>query len=170
VRRACIRGLEGDNQFLRRLARNSWGYPRCQPRAWFCGGRLRGVRPVRAGLGIDQRPPTTARVRAGVGDLAREERALGTEQDTAQAAVLELVQRVVVALVDRPELVKVVRVSGERAVVIEITAVPPEVGQVIGRGGRNIHALQAIAQAVAAKHGVECQIVVLDRPQDADPI
>ena len=121
-------------------------------------------------MGIDQKPPIIAMVTAGTGGLAREECALGTEQDTAQAAVLELVQRVVVALVDRPELVKVVRVSGERAVVIEITAVPPEVGQVIGRGGRNIHALQAIAQAVAAKHGVECQIVVLDRPQDADPI
>lgn len=91
-----------------------------------------------------------------------------TIQDSAQAAVLELVQRVVVALVDRPELVKVTKISGEKAVVIEISAVPPEVGQVIGRGGRNIHALQAIAQAVAAKHGVECQIVVLDRPRNED--
>ena len=89
-------------------------------------------------------------------------------QDEAHAAVLELVQRVVVALVDRPELVKVTRVSGERAVVIEVSAVPPEVGQIIGRGGRNIHSLQAIAQAVAAKHGVECQIVVLDRPRNDD--
>jgi predicted RNA-binding protein YlqC (UPF0109 family) len=93
---------------------------------------------------------------------------LASTQDAAQAAVLELVQRVVVALVDRPELVKVTKISGERAVVIEISAVPPEVGQVIGRGGRNIHALQAIAQAVAAKHGVECQIVVLDRPRSDD--
>ncbi len=91
-------------------------------------------------------------------------------QEVAQAAVLELVQRVVVALVDRPELVRVTRISGEKAVVIEIAAVPPEVGQVIGRGGRNIHALQAIAQAVAAKHGVECQIVVLDRPKEGDAV
>jgi predicted RNA-binding protein YlqC (UPF0109 family) len=95
---------------------------------------------------------------------------LASSQDSAQAAVLELVQRVVVALVDRPELVKVTKISGEKAVVIEISAVPPEVGQVIGRGGRNIHALQAIAQAVAAKHGVECQIVVLDRPRSEDMV
>ena len=89
-------------------------------------------------------------------------------QEKAQAAVLELVQRVVVALVDRPELVKVQRVSGEKSIVVEIAAMPPEVGQVIGRGGRNIHALQAIAQAVAAKHGVDCQIFVLDRPREGD--
>lgn len=90
-----------------------------------------------------------------------------TPQEKAQAAVLELVQRVVVALVDSPELVKVSRVTGEKSIVIEISAVPPEVGQVIGRGGRNIHALQAIAQAVAAKHGVDCQIFVLDRPRES---
>ena len=89
-------------------------------------------------------------------------------QEKAQAAVLELVQRVVAALVDRPELVRVARVSGEKSIVIEIAAMPPEVGQVIGRGGRNIHALQAIAQAVAAKHGVDCQIFVLDRPREGD--
>ncbi len=89
-------------------------------------------------------------------------------QENAQGAVLELVQRVVVALVDRPELVRVARVSGEKSIVIEIAAVPPEVGQVIGRGGRNIHALQAIAQAVAAKHGVDCQIFVLDRPREPE--
>ena len=69
---------------------------------------------------------------------------LTSSQEHAQGAVLELVQRVVVALVDRPELVRVTRISGERAVVIEVAAVPPEVGQIIGRGGRNIHALQAI--------------------------
>lgn len=93
-----------------------------------------------------------------------------TSQDMPQAAeaVLELVQRVVIALVDRPELVRVSRVSGEQAIVVEIAAVPPEVGQVIGRGGRNIHALQIIAQAVAAKHGVDCQIFVLDRPRGTD--
>ena len=95
---------------------------------------------------------------------------LTSSQEHAQGAVLELVQRVVVALVDRPELVRVTRISGERAVVIEVAAVPPEVGQIIGRGGRNIHALQAIAQAVAAKHGVECQIVVLDRPREGDTV
>jgi predicted RNA-binding protein YlqC (UPF0109 family) len=93
---------------------------------------------------------------------------LTSPQEKAQAAVLELVQRVVVALVDRPELVRVQRVSGEKSIVVEIAAMPPEVGQVIGRGGRNIHALQAIAQAVAAKHGVDCQIFVLDRPRDSD--
>jgi predicted RNA-binding protein YlqC (UPF0109 family) len=94
---------------------------------------------------------------------------LTSPQEKAQAAVLELVQRVVIALVDRPELVKVARVSGEKSIVIEIAAMPPEVGQVIGRGGRNIHALQAIAQAVAAKHGVDCQIFVLDRPREGEP-
>ena len=89
-------------------------------------------------------------------------------QEKAQDAVLELVRKIVDALVDRPELVRVTRVTGEKSVVIEIAAQPPEVGQVIGRGGRNIHALQAVAQSVAAKHGVDCQIFVLDRPRDSE--
>lgn len=84
----------------------------------------------------------------------------------AQAAVLELVQRVISALVDDSERVTVRAVMGERSTVVEVSAQPPEMGQIIGRGGRNIHALQAIVQAVGAKHGLECQVFVLDRPRD----
>ena len=89
--------------------------------------------------------------------------------DAAPAVLLELVQRLVVALVDRPEQVRITSTSGEHAVILEIVAAPPEVGQVIGRGGRNIHALQDVVQAVAAKHGIACQVVVLDRPREGGP-
>lgn len=123
------------------------------------------TRQVRVAAGVRAGEPLTEMVH---GCSEGEDRELTSLHEEAQAAVLELVQRVVVALVDRPELVRVNRVSGERAIVIEITAVPPEVGQIIGRAGRNIHALQAIAQAVAAKHGVECQIVVFDRPREGE--
>lgn len=88
--------------------------------------------------------------------------------ESAPAVLLELVQRLVVALVDRPELVRISSISGEGSVVIEIVATPPEVGQVIGRGGRNIHALQDVVQSVAAKHGIACQVVVLDGPKEGD--
>ncbi|MFN8547506.1 MAG: KH domain-containing protein [Candidatus Eisenbacteria bacterium] len=92
---------------------------------------------------------------------------MSTSQEHAQAAVLELVRRIVEALVDTPERVSIVPVMGERSTVIEISAQPPEVGQIIGRGGRNIHSLQAIVQAVGAKHGLDCQVFVLDKPRDA---
>lgn len=94
---------------------------------------------------------------------------MSTSQEHAQAAVLELVRRIVEALVDNAERVSIVPVLGERSTVIEVSAEPPEVGQVIGRGGRNIHALQAIVQAVGAKHGLDCQVFVLDRPRGGPP-
>lgn len=91
---------------------------------------------------------------------------LNSSPDDAQAAVLDLVKQIVTALVDNADRVQIGAVLGERSTVIEISARPPEVGQIIGRGGRNIHALQAVVQAVGAKHGLDCQVFVLDRPQD----
>lgn len=88
-------------------------------------------------------------------------------REDAQAAVFALVKKIVVELVDDPSRVTFERISGASAIVIEITALPPEVGQIIGRAGRNIHALQAVAQAVGAKHGLDCQVVVLDHPRSA---
>jgi predicted RNA-binding protein YlqC (UPF0109 family) len=77
--------------------------------------------------------------------------------DSAPAILLELVQRLVVALVDRPEVVRIGALPGEGSVLIEIQAGPPEVGQIIGWGGRNILALKDIVMAVGAKHGIACQ-------------
>ena len=45
--------------------------------------------------------------------------------DSAPAVLLELVQRLVVALVDRPELVRITSTSGESSVILEIVATPP---------------------------------------------
>ncbi len=88
---------------------------------------------------------------------------MSSPQEEAQASVVELVRRIVVALVDDPRKVEFTPVLGERSTVVEIAALPPEVGQIIGRAGRNIHALQAVAQAVGAKHGLDVQVFVLDR-------
>ena len=85
--------------------------------------------------------------------------------ENAPALLLEVTQRLVAALVDRPEVVRIVSTSGESAVIIEIVAGRPEVGQIIGRAGRNIQALKDVLMAVGAKHGVACQVVVLDQPE-----
>jgi predicted RNA-binding protein YlqC (UPF0109 family) len=82
--------------------------------------------------------------------------------ENAPAFVLQVTQRIVAALVNRPEVVRITSTAGESAVIIEITAGRPEVGQIIGRAGRNIQALKDILMAVGAKHGLACQVVVMD--------
>ena len=71
--------------------------------------------------------------------------------DSTPAVLLELVQRLVVAPVDRTEVVRIGSLPGEGSVLIEIQAGPPEVGQIIGRGGRNILALKDVVMAVSGR-------------------
>lgn len=54
------------------------------------------------------------------------------------------------SLVDRPEAVSVTAVEGEQSVVLEIRVDPDDVGKVIGRQGRIIHALRVVTKAAAA--------------------
>lgn len=63
----------------------------------------------------------------------------------------ELIYGIAKALVDRPELVQVNVVEGEKTILIELRVAREDLGKVIGREGRTARAIRTILNAVATK-------------------
>jgi predicted RNA-binding protein YlqC (UPF0109 family) len=63
----------------------------------------------------------------------------------------EAVEMIVRALVDDVEAVDVREVQREGATLIEVRVAPGDMGKIIGRQGRTVRALRALAHAVSLK-------------------
>ncbi len=63
----------------------------------------------------------------------------------------ELLERIVKALVDRPEAVEIREVAGSHLHVFELTVAREDVGKVIGKGGANVSAIRTILSAASRK-------------------
>ena len=63
----------------------------------------------------------------------------------------ELIYGIAKALVDRPELVQVNVVEGEKTTIIELRVAREDLGKVIGREGRTAKAIRTILNAVVTK-------------------
>ncbi|HEX3281118.1 MAG TPA: KH domain-containing protein [Pyrinomonadaceae bacterium] len=63
----------------------------------------------------------------------------------------EAVEMIVRALVDDVEAVDVREVKREGATLIEVRVAPTDMGKIIGRQGRTVRALRALAHAVSLK-------------------
>jgi predicted RNA-binding protein YlqC (UPF0109 family) len=63
----------------------------------------------------------------------------------------EAVEMIVRALVDEVEAVDVREVKREGATLIEVRVAPGDMGKIIGRQGRTVRALRALAHAVSLK-------------------
>ncbi len=74
----------------------------------------------------------------------------------------ELVTFIAKSIVDIPDQVEVNEVEGERAVVFELRVAPEDMGKVIGKKGRVIHAVRALVQAAAAKDGKRATVEILE--------
>jgi predicted RNA-binding protein YlqC (UPF0109 family) len=74
----------------------------------------------------------------------------------------DLVMFIAQAIVDEPDKVTVNEVEGERAVVFELRVSPDDMGKIIGRKGRVIHAVRALVQAAAAKEGKRATVEILE--------
>ena len=61
------------------------------------------------------------------------------------------VEMIVRALVDDVEAVEVREVKREGATLIEVRVAPGDMGKIIGRQGRTVRALRALAHAVSLK-------------------
>lgn len=73
----------------------------------------------------------------------------------------ELVEYLARSLVDRPEAVAVREVAGERSVRLEVRVDPADVGKVIGRQGRIVRAIRAVARAAGARAGKRVEVEVI---------
>ena len=63
----------------------------------------------------------------------------------------DLVGYIVAALVDNPGQVSVDEIEGNQTSVLEIKVAKEDLGKVIGRHGRNAHAIRTILSAASAR-------------------
>ena len=63
----------------------------------------------------------------------------------------DLIKYIAQALVDHPEAVEVSEVEGKQTSVIELKVAKDDVGKIIGKQGRNVHAIRTILSAASAK-------------------
>ena len=65
--------------------------------------------------------------------------------------IKELVEYIATCLVEHPEQVIVKEIIGNQMSVIELRAAKDDLGKIIGKEGRNAHAIRTIVNATAAK-------------------
>jgi uncharacterized protein len=75
-----------------------------------------------------------------------------------------VLEYVVPWLIDHPEDVKIADVEGERQgdLILELSVHPDDMGKVIGKRGRIIHALRSLARAAGQREGKNITVEVVD--------
>ena len=74
-------------------------------------------------------------------------------------ALIEYIAR---ELVDDPTQVSVVAITTGVDVIVEVRVAPQDVGRLIGRHGRVINAIRALAQICAARHSQRASVEVIE--------
>lgn len=74
----------------------------------------------------------------------------------------DLVVFIVESLVDEPDEVQVVEVRNRASTVVELAVAAPDMGRVIGKGGRVIDAIRTLVQVRAAKDGKRVELELLE--------
>jgi predicted RNA-binding protein YlqC (UPF0109 family) len=65
----------------------------------------------------------------------------------------ELIEYIAKSLVDDPSQVTVSEVGSASSIIIELHVAPPDMGRVIGKGGRVANAMRTLVRVAAAKEG-----------------
>ncbi|HLT29346.1 MAG TPA: KH domain-containing protein [Myxococcaceae bacterium] len=73
-----------------------------------------------------------------------------------------LIDYVVRGLVDAPESVEIARSEEEGTVRFELTVAPGDLGKVIGRDGRTVHALRTLVSTAAQAQGKKASLELVD--------
>ena len=84
------------------------------------------------------------------------------EEGVSTANIEQFVRYVVTALVDEPANVTLQTVDKGRNTTINITCAKPDMGKIIGRNGKTISAIRALAASAAGKAGRKVSVEVLD--------
>lgn len=82
--------------------------------------------------------------------------------EPAMQDLADLVAFVAKALVDDPDAVEVKLVEDERAVVIELSVAPEDLGKVIGREGRTARAMRTLLAATSARQQKRAVLEILE--------
>ena len=75
--------------------------------------------------------------------------------------MVELVESIAKALVDKPEEVEVKETEDKTGIVIELKVAEEDIGKIIGRQGRIAKALRAVVKAAATKSGKKVTVEIM---------
>ncbi len=78
----------------------------------------------------------------------------------------ELVAMLARAMVDEPDAVEVLEVSGVQTTILELKVAKSDVGKVVGKQGRNAQALRIIVSAAATKLRRRAHLEVIEPDSD----
>jgi predicted RNA-binding protein YlqC (UPF0109 family) len=74
----------------------------------------------------------------------------------------ELVEFIVKSLVDQPDEVQVVEVQSGTTIILELSVARPDMGRVIGKGGRIINSIRRLLQVAATKQGKRVSLELIE--------
>lgn len=74
----------------------------------------------------------------------------------------ELVEFIVKSLVDNPDQVDVREVDDQSTTIVEVSVAQPDMGRIIGKGGRVINSIRSIVQVAAAKQGQRVSVEIVE--------
>jgi predicted RNA-binding protein YlqC (UPF0109 family) len=74
----------------------------------------------------------------------------------------ELMEKIITAIVDREDAIRLSVVESESTVIVELSVAKEDMGKVIGRDGTMAWALRTIVTNAAAKHRKRAVLQILD--------
>jgi predicted RNA-binding protein YlqC (UPF0109 family) len=80
----------------------------------------------------------------------------------------DLVELIVRRLVDNPGSVVVTEISGEQAIILELTVAPEDLGKVIGKEGRTARSIRTLVHAAATKERKRAVLEILEERRGAN--
>ena len=95
-------------------------------------------------------------------EAAEADPAVAPEEELPSDRVADLVEYLVGELVDDPDAITIDVTDGEESSLIEVHVAEGDVGRVIGRHGRVIKSIRALARACGARHNVAVEVEVVE--------
>ena len=79
----------------------------------------------------------------------------------------EIIEAIVHAIVDEPDLVSVREFDGKHMSILEVKVAKPDIGKIIGKNGRTAVAMRTILTAVSAKANKRTSLEILDNRRNS---
>ena len=74
----------------------------------------------------------------------------------------EFVEYIIKNLVDYPDEVRISEVGGTHTLIIELSVAKSDIGKVIGKKGKTIHAIRTLLMSVASRNGVRVSLEIIE--------
>jgi uncharacterized protein len=78
----------------------------------------------------------------------------------------EFVEYIVKNLVDNPDDVSITEIEGTRSLMLELSVHKLDIGKVIGKQGKTIHAIRTLLMSVASRNGIRVTIEIIEEPKN----